>query len=103
MSSGDTVVGKIIGAASLILFGTGVRAAVTLLMTGIGLSPDAPTGCAADPARGLGRRVAHTFLPIPNRGTSDWAYAWVPVAGPPTGGVLAGPATTQPSEPEPKG
>jgi glycerol uptake facilitator protein len=29
-------------------------------------------------------------LPIKNKGTSDWSYSWVPVAGPIIGGVLAG-------------
>jgi glycerol uptake facilitator protein len=32
----------------------------------------------------------HTFLPIPNKGTSDWKYAWIPVVGPLIGGTLAG-------------
>ncbi len=34
------------------------------------------------PARDLGPRIVHTFLPIPNKGTSDWSYAWIPVVGP---------------------
>ncbi|MFI7348483.1 MIP/aquaporin family protein [Streptomyces sp. NPDC049936] len=63
---------------------------VALLVVGIGLSLGGPTGYAINPARDLGPRVVHTFLPIPNKGTSDWGYAWVPVAGPLIGGVLAG-------------
>ncbi|MGW7383638.1 MIP/aquaporin family protein [Streptomyces sp. NPDC054794] len=63
---------------------------VSLLVVGIGLSLGGPTGYAINPARDLGPRVVHTFLPIPNKGTSDWGYAWVPVVGPLIGGALAG-------------
>ncbi|WP_329320720.1 MIP/aquaporin family protein [Streptomyces sp. NBC_01262] len=69
--------------------GTGVLV-VALLVTGIGLSLGGPTGYAINPARDLGPRIVHTFLPIPNKGTSDWQYAWVPVAGPLIGAVLSG-------------
>lgn len=63
---------------------------VSLLVVGIGLSLGGPTGYAINPARDLGPRIVHTFLPIPNKGTSDWRYAWIPVVGPLVGGVLAG-------------
>ncbi|MGW6026470.1 MIP/aquaporin family protein [Streptomyces sp. NPDC055099] len=63
---------------------------VAFLVVGIGLSLGGPTGYAINPARDLGPRIVHTFLPIPNKGTSDWSYAWVPVAGPLIGGALAG-------------
>ncbi|MFE0512228.1 MIP/aquaporin family protein [Streptomyces sp. NPDC058964] len=63
---------------------------VSLLVVGIGLSLGGPTGYAINPARDLGPRIVHTFLPIPNKGTSDWGYAWIPVAGPLIGGALAG-------------
>ncbi|WP_416977795.1 MIP/aquaporin family protein [Streptomyces sp. T028] len=63
---------------------------VSLLVVGIGLSLGGPTGYAINPARDLGPRIVHTFLPIPNKGTSDWGYAWIPVVGPLAGGVLAG-------------
>ncbi|MEU1517784.1 MIP/aquaporin family protein [Streptomyces sp. NPDC005811] len=63
---------------------------VSLLVVGIGLSLGGPTGYAINPARDLGPRIVHTFLPIPNKGTSDWGYAWIPVVGPLVGGVLAG-------------
>ncbi|MGW1725355.1 MIP/aquaporin family protein [Streptomyces sp. NPDC002306] len=63
---------------------------VSLLVVGIGLSLGGPTGYAINPARDLGPRVVHTFLPIPNKGTSDWGYAWIPVVGPLAGGALAG-------------
>ncbi|GHC86022.1 MIP/aquaporin family protein [Streptomyces flavofungini] len=63
---------------------------VAFLVVGIGLSLGGPTGYAINPARDLGPRIVHHFLPIPNKGTSDWSYAWVPVAGPLIGGLLAG-------------
>ncbi|MFJ6570154.1 MIP/aquaporin family protein [Streptomyces sp. NPDC091292] len=63
---------------------------VSLLVVGIGLSLGGPTGYAINPARDLGPRIVHTLLPIPNKGTSDWSYAWVPVVGPLIGGAIAG-------------
>ncbi|MFE6969003.1 MIP/aquaporin family protein [Isoptericola sp. NPDC057653] len=64
--------------------------AVALIVVGIGASLGGPTGYAINPARDLGPRIAHAFLPIKGKGSSDWAYSWVPVAGPLVGGVLAG-------------
>ncbi|GAA2097923.1 MIP/aquaporin family protein [Streptomyces albiaxialis] len=61
---------------------------VAFLVVGIGLSLGGPTGYAINPARDLGPRIAHALLPIPNKGTSDWGYAWIPVAGPLIGGAL---------------
>lgn len=61
---------------------------VALLVVGIGLSLGGPTGYAINPARDLGPRIAHSVLPIPNKGTSDWGYAWVPVTGPVIGGLV---------------
>lgn len=63
---------------------------VALLVVGIGASLGGPTGYAINPARDLGPRIAHAVLPIPGKGSNDWAYAWVPVVGPIIGGVLAG-------------
>ncbi|MGW6357762.1 MIP/aquaporin family protein [Streptomyces sp. NPDC055092] len=63
---------------------------VALLVVGIGLSLGGPTGYAINPARDLGPRIVHSFLPIPNKGTSGWGYAIIPVAGPLIGGALAG-------------
>ncbi|WP_420032540.1 MIP/aquaporin family protein [Streptomyces sp. cg28] len=63
---------------------------VSLLVVGIGLSLGGPTGYAINPARDLGPRIVHQLLPIPNKGTSDWGYALVPVVGPLIGGALAG-------------
>ncbi|MFJ2264325.1 MIP/aquaporin family protein [Streptomyces sp. NPDC087844] len=63
---------------------------VAFLVVGIGLSLGGPTGYAINPARDLGPRIAHAVLPIPNKGTSDWSYSWIPVVGPLIGGALSG-------------
>ena len=62
---------------------------VGLLITSIGLSLGGTTGFAINPARDLGPRIAHAVLPIAGKGSSGWAYSWIPVAGPVTGAVLA--------------
>ncbi|MDV2886642.1 MIP/aquaporin family protein [Alkalihalophilus pseudofirmus] len=61
---------------------------VGFLIVAIGLSLGGTTGYAINPARDLGPRLAHFFLPIAGKGSSNWKYAWVPVAGPAIGGVL---------------
>ena len=60
-----------------------------VLIIGIGLSLDGTTGYAINPARDLGPHIAHALLPIPNKGDSDWKYAWIPVVGPILGAILA--------------
>ncbi|GAB3522348.1 MIP/aquaporin family protein [Arthrobacter monumenti] len=64
--------------------------AVALLVVGIGVSLGGPTGYAINPARDLGPRIAHAFLPIKGKGGSDWSYSWIPVVGPLLGGAVAG-------------
>ncbi|MFC7793463.1 MIP/aquaporin family protein [Streptomyces cinereoruber] len=59
------------------------------VVVSIGLSLGGPTGYAINPARDLGPRIVHALLPLPNKGGSDWGYAWIPVAGPLIGGALA--------------
>lgn len=54
----------------------------------IGLGLGGTTGFAINPARDLGPRLAHFFLPLRGKGSSDWAYSWVPVIAPLLGGVL---------------
>jgi len=63
---------------------------VALLVIGIGASLGGPTGYAINPARDLGPRIAHALLPIRGKGSSDWAYSWVPIFGPLVGGVIGG-------------
>ena len=61
---------------------------VGLLVFVIGMGLGGPTGYAINPARDLGPRIAHALLPITGKGDSNWRYAWIPVAGPITGGIL---------------
>ena len=63
---------------------------VGCVVWGIGLSLGGTTGYAINPARDLGPRIAHALLPIAGKGTSDWAYALVPIVGPLLGGSMAG-------------
>jgi glycerol uptake facilitator protein len=62
---------------------------VALLVLVIGLALGGTTGYAINPARDLGPRIMHQILPIPGKGSSDWAYSWIPVVGPLVGGVVA--------------
>ncbi|MFZ3556323.1 MIP/aquaporin family protein [Streptomyces sp. BH055] len=72
--------------------GLGVLGALitALVVVSIGLSLGGPTGYAINPVRDLGPRIVHSLLPLPNKGGSDWSYAWIPVVGPLIGGALAG-------------
>lgn len=93
---------EIIGTAVLVLFiltqgmtsglalnGMGILL-TALIVVGIGLSLGGPTGYAINPFRDLGPRIVHSLLPLPNKGGSDWSYAWIPVLGPLAGAALAG-------------
>jgi glycerol uptake facilitator protein len=63
---------------------------VGLLVLVIGLSLGGSTGYAINPARDLGPRIVHALVPMPGgKRDSDWRYAWIPVAGPLTGGIIA--------------
>ena len=99
-SAVHNMVTEIIGTAVLILGvlymaapGVGLGALdalpVSLLVLGIGLSLGGPTGYAINPARDLGPRIMHFILPIPGKRNSDWGYAWIPIAGPVLGALLA--------------
>ncbi|SCY28601.1 MIP/aquaporin family protein [Desulfoluna spongiiphila] len=60
---------------------------VGFFIAAIGLSFGGTTGYAINPARDLGPRLAHFFMPIAGKRDSDWTYAWIPVVGPILGGV----------------
>jgi glycerol uptake facilitator protein len=60
---------------------------VGALITAIGFSMGGTTGFAINPARDLGPRIMHALLPIDGKGSSDWAYSWIPIAGPIVGGI----------------
>jgi glycerol uptake facilitator protein len=63
--------------------------AVGGLIIAIGMSFGGTTGFAINPARDFGPRLAHFVFPIPGKGSSDWQYAWIPIAGPLVGAILA--------------
>jgi glycerol uptake facilitator protein len=62
---------------------------VALIVLGLGLSMGGPTGYAINPARDLGPRIVHFLLPIKPKAGFDLKYAWIPIAGPLAGGLLA--------------
>ncbi|MDR0298215.1 MAG: aquaporin family protein [Streptococcaceae bacterium] len=62
---------------------------VGLLIMTIGNALGSTTGYALNPARDLMPRLAYSILPIPNKTDSNWGYAWVPIAGPIAGALLA--------------
>lgn len=103
-SLGSNFLSEVIGTFILVLVGAalvsrrlapgGVAPGLGPLLVGgliwsIGLSLGGTTGYAINPARDLGPRLAHTFLPIAGKGSSDWPYAWVPIFGPICGGIVA--------------
>lgn len=78
------------GLADVTALGNLAPLAVALVVVAVGACLGGPTGYAINPFRDLGPRIAHAILPIKGKGSSDWAYSWVPVVGPFIGGVLAG-------------
>jgi len=62
---------------------------VAFIVFAIGLSLGGPTGYAINPVRDFGPRLMHSILPIGKKGSSDWAYSWVPILGPIVGALLA--------------
>ena len=68
------------GVSNLFVFG---------IIVSIGMSLGGLTGYALNPARDIGPRIAHSFLPIKGKGDSNWGYAIVPLVGPIIGAVVA--------------
>jgi glycerol uptake facilitator protein len=62
---------------------------VALLVVGIGMSLGGVTGFAINPARDLGPRFIHSRIPIKGKLDSNWGYAWIPIAGPIIGAIIA--------------
>lgn len=63
---------------------------VFAIIVAIGMSFGGLTGYAINPARDFGPRLAHAVLPIPGKGDSNLGYAWIPIAGPIIGALIAG-------------
>jgi len=62
---------------------------VAFLVWSIGLSLGGTTGYAINPARDFGPRIAHALLPLKEKGSSNWKYAWIPIIGPFIGAAIA--------------
>ncbi|WP_313578194.1 MIP/aquaporin family protein [Lacrimispora sp.] len=59
------------------------------IIVSVGMSLGGLTGYAINPARDLGPRIAHSVLPIKDKGDSNWGYAPVVIVGPIIGAVAA--------------
>lgn len=68
------------GVSNLFVFG---------IIVSCGMSLGGLTGYAMNPARDIGPRIAHAFLPIKGKGSSNWGYAIVPLVGPIIGAIVA--------------
>lgn len=65
--------------------------AVAFVVVSVGLSLGTATGYAINPVRDLGPRIMYAFvLPIKDKGSANWGYAWVPVVAPPLAAVAVG-------------
>ena len=62
---------------------------IALIVMVVGMSLGGTTGYAINPARDLAPRIMHQILPVPDKGDSNWNYAWIPVIGPILGGLFA--------------
>ena len=72
--------GIAVGLSNFLVFG---------IIVSIGMSLGGLTGYALNPARDIGPRIAHAFLPIKGKGSSNWGYAIVPLVGPIIGALVA--------------
>lgn len=64
---------------------------VAFVIVSIGLSLGTPTGYAINPVRDLGPRLMYAFvLPIKDKGSAMWGYAWVPIVAPLLAAVVTG-------------
>ncbi|AQG81366.1 MIP/aquaporin family protein [Spirosoma montaniterrae] len=102
-STGPNLLSEIVGTLVLILGLAGISSKnlgelaigvgpylVGILVWSIGLSLGGSTGYCINPARDFSPRLAHALLPIAGKGSSDWGYAWIPVAGPIIGAIIGG-------------
>lgn len=72
-------------------FTTGLKPLIVgLLICVVGQTLGGTTGFAINPARDFAPRLAYAIMPVPNKSSANWGYAWVPICGPLVGGILAG-------------
>ncbi len=72
------------------LLGQGLNPIIIgMIICTIGLGYGGLTAFSLNPARDFGPRLLHALFPFPNKGSSKWAYAWIPVLGPIAGGITA--------------
>ncbi|PMC72062.1 MIP/aquaporin family protein [Corynebacterium aurimucosum] len=65
--------------------------AVAFVVVSVGLSLGTATGYAINPVRDLGPRIMYAFvLPIKDKGSANWGYAWVPIVAPTLAAVAVG-------------
>ncbi len=62
---------------------------VGLTVVAIGLCLGSTTGYSLNPTRDLMPRLFHAITPIPNKGKTNWQYAYVPTVMPVIGGLIA--------------
>lgn len=62
---------------------------IGLILVSVGMSFGGLTAYAVNPARDLGPRLAFTVLPIKDKGSAHWKYAWIPCFGPIIGAIIA--------------
>jgi len=80
----------ILGVGNVVNIASGVEKLLVFgIIVSVGMSLGGLTGYAINPARDLGPRIAHAILPIKAKGSSNWGYSWIPVAGPIIGALLA--------------
>lgn len=94
-------ISEFIGTAILVFAATGLysgmffKQSIDIANLGVGfvimalvIADGGPTGPALNPARDLGPRIVHAILPIPNKGSSNWNYSWVPIVAPILGAIF---------------
>jgi glycerol uptake facilitator protein len=80
----------ILGVGNVVNIASGVEKLLVFgIIVSVGMSLGGLTGYAINPARDLGPRIAHAILPIKAKGSSNWGYSRIPVAGPIIGALLA--------------
>ena len=77
------------GGSTKVVMGSLGALPVALVVFSIGMSLGGTTGYAINPARDFGPRLVHWILPLKHKDNTDWPYAWIPIAAPITGALVA--------------